>query len=154
MATRDLHDNIKVRQLLNPQTISGSSNVSATSLDTRGFDSAELMVAVGQSGDALSGTRKFDLKLEDSDDNAAFAAVTSADAVLVGADAGVSLPDASGVFATIDSATKDRTKYRIGYRGRRRYLRTTIALTGTHTAGTPMAVIGLLGHAHLAPVAD
>lgn len=152
MTTRDLHSNIKTVQLFAPVVVTTDQNSSG--LDTKGFDSAELVVLVGVTGDTLSGSVKIDLVLQDSDDDSDYADVTEASYVLVGSDSDVSAPDANGIFRTIDDAAEDATQYRIGYRGPKRYVRAQIDVTGTHTNGTEFAVLGILGHAHERPTAD
>jgi hypothetical protein len=155
MSNRDLHNNIKVVQLIDPIVGNNDSEgTPANGLDTRGFDSAELVAAFGVSGDTLSGSVKVDIVLQDSDDDAAYSAVTDANDVLVAADSGVSAPDANGIIASVDAAAKDEIKYRIGYRGTKRYCRLFLDFTGTHTNGVPIAEWGILGHPHERPSTD
>ncbi len=155
MSFRDLHNNIKVVQLIDPIVGNNDSEgTPANGLDTRGFDSAELIALIGQSGDTLSGSVKIDVKLEESDDDTTYTAVTDANDVLLAADGVAATPDANGIVATIDAAAEDETKVRVGYVGTKRYARLIFDFTGTHTNGIPLALLGILGHPHERPVTD
>jgi len=152
---RDLHNNIQVVPLIDP--IVGNNDTEGTpanGLDTQGFDSAELIALLGQSGDTLSGAVKVDVVIEDSDDDTTYDPVTNADYVLVAADGVTAAPDGTGLIATIDDPAEDETKIRIGYVGPRRYVQLRFDFTGTHTNGIPIALLGILGHAHERPVSD
>lgn len=140
---RDLHDNIAVVQTLDPATTT-TTRVGAP-VDRQGFESVEHTILLGATGDTLSGSIFIELKLEHSEDATTWTAVTTADQVLGGP------VDIAGIFATIDSATEDQLAYRIGYTGNARYSRITAALTGTHTNGTPIAALAILGAAHIKP---
>ncbi|GAA6157479.1 hypothetical protein NBRC116588_29520 [Pyruvatibacter sp. HU-CL02332] len=140
---RDLHNQVAVRHTLVPAVV--SADTTSTTVDRRGFESVEHAVIAGQSGDTLSGSLKIDIRLEHSHDASVWEAVTTPD--VIGADV-----DAAGFFATIDDAAEDEAVYRIGYIGGRRYSRVVADFTGTHTNGTPMAALALLGHAHAKPV--
>jgi len=140
---RDLHNQVAVRHSLVPATVNSDAN--GTTIDRRGFESVEHAVILGQSGDSLSGSRRIDLKLQHSDDAAAWDAVTTED--VLGADIGT-----DGVFATVDNAAEDETIYRLGYIGGRRYSRVVADFSGSHSNGTPIAAVALLSHAHSKPV--
>lgn len=140
MATRDLHNNIKTVTSLVPATRTADAN--GTGVDTSGFESVEAVVALGQSGDTLSGSVKLDLELEESDDDSTYTDVALADMI-----GGVS----AGNFGTIDAATEDEKIYRVGYRGRKKYVRPVLNFTGTHTNGIPCAAMVILGNPRHAP---
>ena len=57
-----------------------------------------------------------------------------------------------GCFAVLDGADDDNAVYVTQYRGHQRYCRVVVNLSGTHATGTPIGVIALRGHAHVAPV--
>lgn len=149
---RDLHNNIKFIQTVDP--VVASSDTNGATVDRQGFESVEHIVFVGESGDTLSGSVYLELVLQHSDDDSTWSDVTSAADVLVNADSGVSAPNSSGVFRTIDAAAEDDAKYRIGYVGGKRYSRVQLDFTGTHTNGIPVCVAAALGHAEQAPVSD
>lgn len=91
----------------------------------------------------------FSIGLEHSDDNSTFTDCAQADIV----DGTIA---SDGVFLTIDGTgdagtggNPDSTgaTYRVGYVGGKRYIRTTIAKTGTHSTGTPLGTTVIKGHA-------
>jgi hypothetical protein len=125
-----------------------TADATTSSIDLQGYDSAEVIVNVGESGDTLSGSVKWDLKLMESDDNTVFTAVATADALVRG-NAITTLT--TGIFATIDATDEDDAAYRVGYVGGKRYVHVAIDATGTHSTGTPIGVTGLRGNAHQAP---
>jgi len=140
---RDLHNQVAVRHTLVPATV--TADVTSAAVDRRGFESVEHAVIAGQSGDTLSASVKIDLKLEHSHDASVWEPVVDTD--VIGA-----AVEVSGLFATIDDAAEDEAVYRIGYVGGRRHTRVVADFSGTHTNGTPLAALALLGHAHARPV--
>lgn len=149
---KDLHNNIKVVQALDPATVTADANGSG--IDRQGFCAVEHIVSVGESGDTLSGSVYIELVIQESSDNSTWADVTAAADVLVGADGISAAPDSSGVFATVDAAAEDDRHFRIGYRGSERYSRVQVDVTGTHTNGTPIAVLAVLSGAEQSAVTD
>lgn len=89
---------------------------------------------------------KTEVKLEASEDGTNWSPVADAKAANGGP------VTAGGVFATVDAAAKAQREYRIGYVGNARYSRVTLALTGTHAAGTPVSALAVLARAHVKPV--
>lgn len=144
---RDLHNNLKVSQLVDPATL--TSDTDSASVDMQGYDSCEMAVAVGESGDTLSGSVYWQLILEESDDDATFTTVAAADMLVKGN--AITSPS-GGVFALIDDAAEDDAVYKVGYIGGKRYVRVNVKPTGTHTNGTPIGVLGVQGNAALASV--
>lgn len=141
MPMKDLANNLSVLQLVDPATITSDTNSSSADLQ---FDSGVMLVVnVGESGDTLSGSVKFDYILEDSSDDSTFTAVTTASHVTYG-----SVNSSTGVFATVDAAAEDDAAYVIGYVGPNRYVRVKIDATGTHSNGTPHSVSALVSPIH------
>lgn len=142
---RDIHHNIRTVQTLDPAVT--ASPRSGAPVDRRGFEAVEHIVLFGASGDTLSPALKMEAKLEASEDGTSWAPVTDARAVTGGP------VSTGGVFATVDAAAKAQKEYRVGYVGNARYSRVTIALTGSHAGGTPVAAIAVLSAAHVKPAA-
>ncbi len=140
---RDLHRNIKTVQTLDPATTTAART--GAPVDRQGFEAVEHVVLFGASGDTLSGTLKTDVKLEASEDGANWSPVTDAKAVSGGP------VSAAGIFATVDAAAKAQKEYRIGYVGNARYSRVSLALTGTHSNGTPVSALAILSRAAVKP---
>lgn len=145
MALRDIISNIKESVGFNPEVLTADKN--GVTFDMQGFESLMAMVQVGVSGDTLSGSVFLELILQHGDlqDGSDAVAVTSADDVLPG----TALP--LGVFATIDDPAEDDAVHTVGYRGTKRYVRVVVDLTGTHTNGIPVAVVGIKGDASNQP---
>jgi hypothetical protein len=135
MANKDLANNLLMTQVLDPVTTSATVNTAG--LDMKGATGGMINVLIGESGDTLSSTVKWDLILQDSDDNSSFSAVTS------NTDVSFADVDSSGIFATIDAAAEDDASYAIGYNGAKRYVRVAITKTGTHSNGTPIGAVGI-----------
>ena len=145
---RDLFNNLSVVKMLS--AIVGNDDTEGTpavSIDTAGYDSAVAVAIIGVSADTLSGSVKIAVVAEESADNLSFTPVTTA-AHLQGA-----TPDGNGVVATIDDAAEDDVIVKVGYLGWKRYFRLRLDFTGTHTNGTPIAMIGIRGHSQTCPVA-
>lgn len=140
---RDLHSNIKTAQSLVP-AVTKTTRAGAP-VDRRGFNALEYVVLVGTNGDALTGSLKFDLKIESSEDGTNWTAVTDQKQVQGPTLAG------SGIFGTIDAPGKSGLEYRIGFLGNARYSRISIVVTGTHTNGTPIGVVAILSRADAKP---
>ena len=155
MPFRDLVNNIKLTNLIKPIVVNNDTEGGGSTtagVDTKGYDSVVLAALFGDSGDTLSGSVYFEVKLEDSDDNSTFAAVTNADYVLL-PDGGIATaPAAGGVIATIDAPSEDQVAVIVGYVGPKRYVRLFIDTTGTHTNGTPATALAILGHPSLSPI--
>ena len=135
MANKDLANNLLMTQVLDPATTSATVNTAG--LDMKGATGGMINVLIGESGDTLSSTVKWDLILQDSDDNSSFSAVTS------NTDVSFADVDSNGIFATIDAAAEDDASYAIGYNGAKRYVRVACTKTGTHTNGTPIGAVGI-----------
>lgn len=140
---RDLANNISVAQSLAPAVRTADAN--GTGVDLQGFESATILVDTGAEGDTLSGSVKIDFKLEDSDDNSTFAAVTASTAV-------IGTIDSNGIFLTLDADAETPQVAKIGYTGGKRYVRVVADFTGTHTNGTPVSASVVRSHARHNPV--
>jgi hypothetical protein len=115
MASRDLASNLAIRESIRP-AVHSAATVTGEVVDTRGFDSAMVAVAVG----AVAASGNVTLKLQHSETTSGgdFSDVTAAD--LVGA---------------FPAALLTNTAFRVGYTGPRRYLR----VFGTLNSGTSVA---------------
>lgn len=136
---RDIYHNTKVEQVLDPLVATGTQT-SAT-IDLQGYDAAQVIISVGESGDTLSGSVKWDFKLQDSDNDSDYEDVAVGD-----------LHNAVAT-QTIDAAAEDDTALVFGYKGSKRYLQAVATATGSHSNGTPMAITAILAAPAQAPVA-
>ena len=138
-----IYSDVKYQQIIDPVTLTADANSASADLD--GYGSACLLVNVGESGDTLSGSVYIELEVEESTDNATWTDVADAD--LVNYIAGTN----DGTFALIDAAAEDDARFIVGYKGTKRYIRTVVNVTGTHTAGTPISATAVLGSPRVAP---
>jgi hypothetical protein len=158
---RNLSSIIKPKRLIAETTATSSPSavtIDRGSINSRIWDSLMLAMHVGAGGITFSGTNYLALKLEDSDDNSTYAAVTSASAVVFGAEnpAGTNFaqaPDSSGFVRFINAAhaSADTDPFRVDYVGGKRYLKSTIVFGGTHGTGTLVGLWAVLGHPNIMP---
>lgn len=135
---RDIYRNVLVTQHFNPAV--SSVTRTSTAIDTQGFNSVNVVFAIGASGDTLSGSVYWTLKLQHSDDDSTYTDVVAADLLN------------SSLTVVVDSSAKDKTAYAFGYTGSKRYLKGIATPTGTHTNGTPIGMLAMRGTAAYAPV--
>lgn len=134
MASRDLHNNVKIVPAIDPAAIrTGNAVTTGATIDTSGFESVEFAV---QSGAITDG--QFAISVEDGDQANMSDAAAVAAADLIGA--------APTLLATDDSVVK-----KVGYRGNKRYVRIKATQTGATTGGF-VAAVAILGNPRSAPV--
>lgn len=135
---RDISNRTKSVATQVPAVVTADAN--GTGVDLQGFESAMVVVNTGAEGDTLSSSVKFDFILEDSDDDSTYSAVTSSTSVTEGS------VDSSGIFLTLDANGETPQISQIGYIGGKRYIRCKIDVTGSHSNGTPMGAVVVLGN--------
>jgi hypothetical protein len=134
MASRDLHDNVKVTVGIAPIALTGNATTAAATVDTQGFESLEVVV---QSGVITDGTET--------------PGFFEGDAANMSDEAVVAAADLIGTMAAF-AATDDGQIRKIGYKGNKRYFRAKLVGSGQTTGGF-FSVAYLQGHAKNAPVA-
>ena len=135
----NIYHNTKITQLLDPVTATATQN--STYVDAQGFDLNPTLIAlIGQSGDTLSGSVYWTIQLEHSDTTSGFTSVSNTDTL------------GGAASYVVDAAAEDEQAYIFGYAGGKRYVRVSITKTGTHSNGTPLAVLALSGSPAVAPV--
>lgn len=133
----DLFNRIVPCQLVDTGT--KTSTVTTSAVDLSNYDSCDILWSLGLSGDTLSGSVKWTAVVQESDTyNASFAAAAAADVIVDGT-------TVTANSIVVDAAAEDQMAYHIGYKGTKKYVILVITATGTHTYGTPMAVVALLG---------
>tara|TARA_R100001440_G_C2516160_1_gene118430 strand:- start:1150 stop:1599 length:450 start_codon:yes stop_codon:yes gene_type:complete len=135
----DLANNLIAVQSLAPAVRTADAN--GTGVDLQGFEGAMAIFDIGAEGDTLSGSVKIDVKLEHSDDDSSYSAVTSSSDVTDGS------VDSNGVWATFDDNTEAPAVVGIGYVGGKRYVRVVADFTGSHSNGTPVSAMIVKGFA-------
>ena len=137
MRDKDLKGMLHVVQLLDPDTVTTDATSSAVELT--GYNSVLFIVNVGASGATLNGTNKIELEIQEGD--ATNAMTAAPDSSVRDAITGTN----TGTFALIDAATEDDAVYVAQYTGNKKYAQVAFNFSGTHAAGTPMAVTAILG---------
>jgi hypothetical protein len=128
---RDLKSNIKPVQSLVPATRTAAAN--GTGVDLTGFNAASVVFSNG----AIGGTTpSFTFEVQESDDNATFAAVAAKD-----------LRGAAPVITSANQVTQ------VGYVGYKRYIRAVVKTVAGTTPTLDCAAHVVLGHAGNAPTA-
>lgn len=135
---RDIYRNILVTQHSHPAI--ATSTTTSTTIDLQGYDSVNVLFAVGQSGDTLSGSVYWTLKLTHSDNDSDYDDVALADL------------NNDSATVVINDAAEDETVIGFGYKGNKRYLKAVATATGTHSNGTPLGIIALRGTPSYMPV--
>lgn len=135
---QDLYNNLKATQVAVNAT--ATATVTSSAIDMQGYDSLVVLFDIGDSGDTLSGTVYWTLKLQHSDDDSSYADCGAAD--LLG----------GMTTVVIDAPSEDSLAVKFGYTGGKRYVKGVATKTGTHTNGTPIGIVAIQGDAGLRPV--
>ena len=130
----------KVGVTMVPIVCNDDTEGAGVGVDRRSFGDVLLIAQQGISGDTLSGSVYWTIKFQECDDNATWTNIADADL-----ENGVNL-------WIINAAAEDPTTIIRGYKGTKRYVRIYWDATGTHTNGTPVAGIVLLGGPNYIPV--
>lgn len=142
---KDLHSKITAVTAIGAAIVSADNVPSA--IDLQGYDSAEILLAIGIGGITFDATNKIEFKVTHSDDNVTYTAVDVSHilgAVSVGA---------GGIIKALTAAHAAAATYRFGYKGSKRYIKILADFSGTHGTGTPLAVIVLKGNGYNQPEA-
>lgn len=150
MSSREIFNSIKIENVVIAQVLTASAT--PTVIDMSDASSVDFLVNMGNSGDTLSGSVYWTIKLQDSSDNSAFADVTDSESLLIAIN-GVKQDGATSIV--VDAPTEDQKNFEISYKvpGNKRYLKLLINATGTHTNGTPMAAVAIKGTLKVSPEA-
>lgn len=125
-------DNVKVTTLLEPNVYSADNTPAAAEIgDHR---NATILVFIGVGGITFDTTNKLELKLSESEDNSSYTAVGRADV------SGVTVGD-GGVIKSLTAAHAAAETMKLGYLGRKPYLKLLADFSGTHGTGTPLAAV-------------
>lgn len=123
-----------------------SADNTPAALDLQGYDSAEILLAIGVGGITFSSTNKIEFKLTHSDDDSTYTDVETADML------GVTVAS-DGIIKALTAAHAAAAVYRYGYVGGKRYLKLLADFSGTHGTATPLAAILIKGSPAIGPVA-
>lgn len=141
-------DNFNVSDLC-LMTVPATKTATTTSgaVDLQAFNSVSICFIFGASGDTLSGTVYWTCKITECDTvGGTYTDVADAEVI-----DGSTSPSNSVV---VDVTGEDSLAYRLGYTGNARFLKAVITATGTHTYGTPLAMMAILGNERMGPGAQ
>ena len=136
MADKDLKNSVISKVALNIQAISTNTTTAGAIIDTLGYESVTFVL---QSGTLTDGA--YTPLIEDGDNSGLSDAAAVADDFLLGTEAGAA-------FALTD----DNTTKRIGYVGKKRYVRVSVVSTSVSSGGT-LGGVCVLGSAITRPTA-
>jgi hypothetical protein len=138
MATRDLHNHIKVVLAIAPVVVTDNTAQVSAIIDTAGYESAELVINTGV--------------LADADATFAVAMTEGNDSALADG-AAVAAADYLGTLASTGfTFAADSVSMKLGYRGGKRYLKATIT-PAANTGNAPLSATWVLSHPRHQPVA-
>lgn len=150
MATKDAINEAKYVTAFATKLAAGTdTTLKGLAVDTAGFESAEVICAVGNSPETLAAGLYIQplLLASDTTVDGDFVAVPEAD--MIGGSAQSSGTD--GEIALINAPTEDLLVYVAGYRGAKRYLRVDFVLVGANTTGASVSATIRLGNARQTP---
>lgn len=132
---RDFENNLKHDLVVVPAVITADAN--GASVDMAEYRHLAFYALVGNSGDTLSGSVYIELEVEDSADDSSFA--DCADALVTNTVTGTT----TGTFLVANLPAEDQIIAMCEYKGSARYVRPVINVTGSHTNGTPIAIMAV-----------
>lgn len=135
---RDIYHKILATQHLNP--VVSTTTKTSTAIDLQGYNGAMVVFNIGQSGDTLSGSVYWTLKLQHSDDDVTYADLAIADL------------NSNSLTVVVNSPALASNAHSFGYQGNKRYLKAVATPTGTHSSGTPIGMTALRSVAAYSPV--
>ena len=136
-------------QSVGPATLSADAN--GAWIDTLGFDSVAIAIAVGVGGITFDPTNRLDIRIESSDDGSTSnGGVAQGDIQSYGSSVTVG---ANGIVKSYTSAHPNPDVTKVGYIGNSRYIRVIADFSGTHATGTAISGTVIMGRAHLSPTA-
>jgi hypothetical protein len=142
---RDIHSGIAVISAIGAALL--TADATSAAIDLQGFDSAEIVLAIGIGGITFDAANKIEFKLTESDDDLTYTAITDDDVLGV-------RNTSNGIIKALTSAHAAASVHRFGYIGGKRYLKIAADFSGTHGTGTPIAAMVLQGKPSRQPVAD
>ena len=105
---KDMHSDLSVASAIDAATLTADST--PTAIDLRGYDGAEIVLAIGAGGITFSGSNKIEFKLTHSNDDVTYEPVTKGDVL------GVDQIGTGGVIKALVAAHATADVYRFGVR--------------------------------------
>lgn len=157
---KDQANDLKVVDALVP-AVRGSADVNGATVSRVSggvvYESVTYAIQFGAEGDTIDGTTYFQLEMEHSDDDGAGSPASwtncGASDVLVPEDMTVVLDGTDSIVALINAVGELPVTVKVGYVGGKYHSRLVLNKEGTHTNGTPVAAVAILGNPSVLPVA-
>lgn len=146
----DILSNIKIEQVLAPQTIQAAA-LDTGDIDLQGHETAAVVVAVGEIADTLDSSNRIDLKIEHADDDGTGSAAAYSDCTDDDVLGFANL--SSGIFKSVEESGDENARHCIEYRGGKRFIKVTATPVALSTGG-PLAMTVLKGNATQKPVTN
>lgn len=140
---RDFANNVQVKRVLSPVSVSDDTAQVGEIIDRLGFDSLTYVIATGSIADANA---TFAVLLEHGDAANLSDAAAVADVDMISQTSGA-VPETAAGFQFDD----DNEVRKLGYVGNKRYTRLTITPNGNASAAL-LSAVAVLGHPQSAPV--
>lgn len=135
----DLENNCVFSTEVAPVVAGTAGDADGTGVDLKGFEACTFVGMTGAEGDTFGASVYFELQVEESEDNSTFTNVADADLTTT-----VSSTSAdTGVFALINADAETPAIHVTTYKGSKRYVRAVLLTGGTHSNGTPVALLAI-----------
>jgi hypothetical protein len=150
MADYDSKSTCKTVNIITPVVLAADNTPAA--VDLAGFRSAIIQTNVGIGGITFSATDKIEIKLFHGSTSvyASATAVAAEDVVMPYGESWAT----GGIIRSLIAAkaAADTEVHTVGYIGKERYVFVLVDFSGTHGAGTPIAISAVLGHSDVNPI--
>ena len=143
---KDIHSDMTVVAAIGAAVLAADNT--ATAIDLRGYNAAQILLAIGVGGITFDATNKIEFKLTHSNDDVTYDAVELKDVL------GISSVGTGGIIKALTAAHAAAAFYRFGYVGGRRYIKLLADFSGTHGTGTPIAAAVIKGYGYNQPEAN
>ena len=135
---RDIHNNIAIVEAIANKTHDDDNT--PTAIDLQGYESAEVVMHIGEGGITFTDTDKVEFKLTHSEDDSTYTDVTIGDVD------GLSSVAEGGIIKSLTSLHDASDVTKVGYIGGKRYLKLLADFSGTHGTGTPIGAVVVMGN--------
>lgn len=122
----------------------------AVNIDRRGFESLTLFLMTAAGGITFTGTNKLEWIITHSDDGTTFEPVTTGQ--IIAANGTMLTVATGGIVEAYVAAKAAASTGQYGYVGDRRFVRAQPTFGGTHSTGTLVGALAVLGHPAGSPV--
>lgn len=144
---KDLVNQVSVVNALTSATVHAATQ-NGTAVNTSGFEAVAFAVFVGAPGDTLSGTNKYEIDVQESQDGTNFTAAADINVQYAVGTANGAANNGAGALLTSGTVAQ---VIQIGYLGIAPFVRVSVTGSGTLTTGTSFSAVAVLGHARHQP---